>query len=162
MLPTSVESQAGKNARKKVIELLFPVLALVAVFLGIIGQIIISSSNQSTIGTAVYLEFIGNFALYFGLFSISALMIYLIDSFMPRLKFFAKLVHLLMTGVMFLSLGVILSFLFVLGAVGNNVSQSLTVPVSLASENFIILLFTVIIVFFTGIYFFEFRPLADS
>ena len=156
----TIDSLPMRKARKKVIELLFPLVALIGVFLAILEPILVSSPSANSIGnTASYVTFIGNFALYFGLFSVTALLVYFIDSFASHHGSGTRLVHWLASAIMFLFLGVILSVLFVLAAVGNNVSQTLTVPVSLEGPNFAILFFTTLFVCFVGVYFFEYRAL---
>ncbi len=63
---------------------------------------------------------------------------------------------------MFLFLGVIISLLFVLAEVGNNVTQTLEVPVSVESYSFLTVAITTFVVALAGVYFFEYRALPAS
>lgn len=158
------DSLPMRKARKKVIELLFPLVALIGVFLAILQPILNSNSASSTPASvsSSYVMFIGDFALYFGVFAVSALAIYLIDSFIPHQGTLTRIVHGLATFLMFVFLGVIISILFVLGLVGNTVSQKLTVPVSIGSESYVILFTSALVIAFAGVYFFEYTALPAN
>jgi hypothetical protein len=148
-------SLSMRMARRKVIELLFPLVALISVFLALLGPILNLGSSPSLPITPAYVITIGNFAFYFGAFSISALVVYLIDAFVPNQGNLTRGVHWIGTFFMFAFLGVIVSLLFVLAVVGNTVSQSLTVPTSIGSESSLVIIITIFLSGFTGVYFFE-------
>jgi hypothetical protein len=162
----TIDSLQMRKARKKVIELLFPLVALIGVFLAIL-QPIIASSNSTATGDSIsdiatYTTFIGDFALYFGIFIVSALAVHFIDSFASQQGRLLRLVHWIASASMFLFLGVIISLLFVLAEVGNNVTQTLEVPVSVESYSFVTVAITTFIVAFAGVYFFEYTALPAS
>jgi hypothetical protein len=159
----AIDSEASRKARRKVIELLFPVAALIVVFLGFLEPIFVQGSSSSAAlanGLFTYLQFVSNFALYFAIFILCALGVYFIDMFFPKQSEALRFIHWAFTSFMFLFFGVLVSVLLVLAYVGNNASSALTVSVSITSGNFLIILFTPAIVGFSGILMFERRPIS--